>query len=102
MGNILYYFYCYICYLNIFNQKSFKMSKQVRSKFVCTGVQDFPENENKSISFSPVVSGSEENKSFAKYTPSGSVLLNVSYETEASNFFEQGKEYYLDFTPAED
>lgn len=78
------------------------MSKNVRAKFVCTGVQDFPENENKSISLTPVISGSEENKSFAKYTPSGNVFLSISYETEASNFFEQGKEYYLDFTPVEE
>jgi hypothetical protein len=74
---------------------------QVRAKFVCDGIQDNPECESKSISFSPVTTGSEENKSFSKYTPSGSVHLNISYETEASNFFEGGKEYYLDFTAAE-
>jgi hypothetical protein len=74
---------------------------QVRAKFVCNGIQDNPQYESKSISFSPVTTGSEENKSFSKYTPSGSVHLNISYETEASNFFEEGKEYYLDFTKAE-
>ncbi|TDE53745.1 hypothetical protein [Flavobacterium sp. GT3P67] len=74
---------------------------QVRAKFVCNGVQDNPQYENKSISFTPVINGSDENKSFSKYTPSGSVHLNISYETEAVNFFEEGKEYYLDFTKAE-
>ena len=74
---------------------------QVRAKFVCTGIKDSPEYENKTVYFSPVISGSEENKSFSKYTPAGSAQLTISYETEASNFFEDGKEYYLDFTQAE-
>ncbi len=74
---------------------------QVRAKFVCTGITDSPEYQNKSVSFSPVINGSDENKSFSKYTPSGSLHLSISYETEAINFFEQGKEYYLDFTAAE-
>lgn len=76
------------------------MSK-VRAKFICNGVQDYPENEQKTVSFTPVLSGSDENKSFSKYTPAGNATLCISYETEASNFFEEGKEYYLDFTKAE-
>lgn len=74
--------------------------KKVRSKFVCTGVKDSTESETKSVSFSPVVNGSDENKSFSKYTPSGQIHLVISYETEASNAFEIGKEYFVDFTPA--
>ena len=74
---------------------------QVRAKFVCNGIQDNPQYENKTVSFTPVISGSEENKTFAKYTPAGSCSLSISYETEASNFFEEGKEYYLDFTAVE-
>lgn len=74
---------------------------QVRAKFVCNGIQDNPQYENKTVSFTPVISGSEENKSFSKYTPAGSVSLSISYETEASNYFEEGQEYYLDFTKAE-
>ncbi|WP_035647304.1 hypothetical protein [Flavobacterium sp. ASV13] len=76
------------------------MSK-VRAKFVCTGVQDNPDYQSKSISLSPVINGSEENKSFSKYTPSGNINLNISYETEASNYFQDGKEYYVDFDEAE-
>jgi hypothetical protein len=76
------------------------MSK-VRAKFVCNGVKESPEYEQKLISLSPVISGSEENKSFAKYTPAGSVSLNISNETQAANFFEEGKEYYIDFSLAE-
>lgn len=75
---------------------------KVRAKFICDGITDYPENENKSVSFHAVTTGSEENKSFSKYTPFGSLQMSVSYETEAVNAFEEGKEYYLDFTPVED
>lgn len=74
---------------------------KVRAKFECVGIEDQPENESKSVSFSPVINGSDENKSFSRYTPSGSLNLQISYETEASNAFEVGKEYYLDITEAE-
>ena len=74
---------------------------RVRAKFVCNGIKDEKDYGYKSVSFSPVIDGSEENKSFSKYTPSGSIHLNVSHETEASNAFELGKEYYIDFTKAE-
>ena len=50
---------------------------------------------------SDVISGSEENKSFAKYTPSGNLHIWISYETQASDAFEPGKEYYLDILPVE-
>lgn len=73
---------------------------KVRAKFECTSVVNQPEYESKSVSFSPVINGSDENKSFSKYTPSGNLNLQISYETEASNAFEVGKEYYLDFTEA--
>lgn len=76
------------------------MSK-VRAKFVCENVIDSPEYQQKQVSFYPVINGSEENKSFSKYTPGGRLELSISYETQASNFFKQGKEYYLDFTEVE-
>lgn len=74
---------------------------QVLAKFICNGIQDNPQYENKSIFLAPVTTGSEENKSFSKYTPSGSMLLNISYETEASNFFEEGQEYYINISKAD-
>lgn len=74
----------------------------VRAKFTCVGIEDQPEFQQKNVSFFPVSEGSEENKSFSKYTPAGSVNLTISYETEAVNAFEVGKEYYLDFTEAGD
>ncbi len=74
---------------------------QVRAKFKCDSITDHPESQQKQVSLSPVYSGSEENKSFSKYTPAGQCNLSISYETQASEFFEEGKEYYLDFTKAE-
>jgi hypothetical protein len=47
-----------------------------------------------------VYGDSEENKTFSKYTPSGSVELYIT-NSEAYEAFELGKSYYIDFTPAE-
>jgi hypothetical protein len=77
-----------------------KMEK-VRAKFQCVKVKDQPDAQQKLVDFTAVIDGNEENKSFAKYTPSDGAYLNISHETPASNFFEEGKEYYLDFTKAE-
>lgn len=73
----------------------------VRAKFECIGIQEQPEAEGKTITLVPVIDGSEENKSFSKYTPAGNLSLTISNETPAANFFEAGKEYYLDFSLAE-
>ena len=37
------------------------------TKFYCAGVQDTPEYESQIVDFNAVTTGSEENKSFAKY-----------------------------------
>lgn len=76
------------------------MSK-VRAKFVCTTIVDKPAYQLKVVSFSPVILGSKENESFSKYTPSGNLSLSISYDTPASEVFEEGKKYYLDITPAD-
>lgn len=66
----------------------------VRCKFVCSF------KEGQSVHFSPVYSGSEENKKFFQATPGGQIAFYTVNES-ALNQFEQGKEYYVDFTPAE-
>lgn len=72
--------------------------KSVIAKFECISVSDDSELEVKSVALWPVTDGSEENKSFSKYTPSGSLNLVISYDTPACEFFKEGKEYYLDIT----
>lgn len=69
----------------------------MRCKVSCTMKQ--PYEDGFYLSFCPVYTGSEENKKFFKYTPGGSVSGGFNH-AEAEKF-EVGKEYYLDFTPAE-
>lgn len=66
----------------------------VRAKFVCS-----MKNDNV-IAFNPVYSGSKENEQFFRATPGGQIMLNVVNE-DAAKQFEPGKEYYVDFTPAD-
>lgn len=71
--------------------------KKTRCKFKCDTVTEHGSGEL-SASFSAVTSGSDENKDFWKYTPSGSLTLqclNPSVE------FEPGKEYYIDIVLAQ-
>lgn len=67
-----------------------------RCKFRCNTVT-VHDGGQKSANLTPVTSGSEENKSFWKYTPSGNLELTwVNPDVE----FTPGQEYYLDITPA--
>lgn len=68
----------------------------VRAKFHCDNVE--PSGDGFTAQFSAVTSGSEENDKFFSYTPSGQ--LNIG--TVRGDHFEQGKDYYLDFTLAEE
>jgi hypothetical protein len=70
----------------------------VRAKFKCTVKVETGDTAH--IVFEPVVSGSKENEDFYKYTPAGRIDLGVVNEA-AANQFEQGKEYYIDFSVAE-
>jgi len=68
----------------------------VRAKMVCS----FKDEKSKNVHLYPVYTGSDENKQFFASTPGGTVSLNVLNDA-AFTQFEQGKEYYVDFTPAE-
>jgi len=46
-----------------------------------------------------VSGGSEENKSFAKYTPYASFIISID-NPSAQGVLVKDKEFYLDFTPA--
>jgi hypothetical protein len=75
----------------------------VRAKFVVTEIarNKYGQEEQQSIRMQAVTSGSEENKKFFRWTPSGKIELNT-VNPEAGNQFELGKEYYIDFTIVEE
>jgi hypothetical protein len=77
----------------------------VRAKFVVNSIErkkhwDKSKGETQTIKMTPVTSGSEENKAFYEATPGGAIELCTLNE-DAGKQFELGKEYYVDFTPAE-
>lgn len=71
----------------------------VRAKFVCSYKQINQKGEGHQINLFPVYSGSEENQKFFAATPGGQIQLHV-VNPDATAAFEEGKEYYVDFTPA--
>jgi hypothetical protein len=52
------------------------------------------------VEFMAVTDGSEENKRFFKFTPSGTIKL-ATVNKEAAAQLIPGKQYYVDFTLAE-
>jgi hypothetical protein len=77
---------------------------KVRAKFQVTGKQKYephdPEDPRTQILMEAVTQGSEENKIFGKWTPCG--YLNLYLSDSVAEYFEPGKEYYLDFIRHED
>jgi hypothetical protein len=67
------------------------------AKFKC--VEKAKNQYNEKISLEPVTSGSKENEEFYKTTPSGVIHIQTC-NPEAANLFEVGKEYYVNFSPA--
>lgn len=70
------------------------MVNSVRAKFRCH-LKDAT-----GIYFHPVYTGSDENKEFFDATPGGQLTIHIR-NSKAAEYFEQGKEYYLDFKLAE-
>ena len=76
-----------------------------RAKFKCVnvdrkGVDENSRDANADIRFEPVTCGSKENEEFFKWTPGGVIQLSC-VNPAVNKQFEAGKEYYIDFTPAE-
>lgn len=75
-----------------------------RAKFSCKEIKSVgmasEGGENYQIIFEPVYSGSEENREFFRYTPSGQIRLGVVSPSTAGQF-EVGHDYYVDFTDVE-
>lgn len=73
----------------------------VRAKFICVSKEhDRNVDEEGSVVLEAVINGSEENKEFFRYTPSGRIRIGIINKT-AFQRFEPGTEYYVDFTKAE-
>jgi len=72
---------------------------KMRAKFKCEDITKYS-GGFVGVTLQPVVEGSEENKQFWKNTPQGQLKMNITNPI-AQGFFEPGKEYYLDITPAE-
>jgi len=73
------------------------MNKTIRAKLKVTFVSKTGETENAVLH--AVTSGSDENKSFAKYTPSASFNISID-NPSAQGFLIEGKEYYFDISAA--
>ena len=76
----------------------------VRAKFEVTKISDANwkganGEDVRSVELYPVCDGSPENKSFFAATPGGRIELGCA-NLKAVEQFEEGKEYYVDFTPA--
>jgi hypothetical protein len=75
------------------------MKSVTRAKFRCQSVVQLGETSEQ-VTFSAVLGGTEENESFAKATPNGSLQITVDNDAVKGKFAE-GKEYYLDITEAD-
>lgn len=73
--------------------------KSLIAKFKVGSVTDFG-NNNHEVKMTPVVSGSEENKSFSMYTPSGDCRLHIT-NPNAIGFFSASDECYVVFVKKE-
>ncbi|QIT28549.1 hypothetical protein [Raoultella terrigena] len=72
----------------------------VRAKFQCNSINKSPDNSTAVVNMMAVTTGSAENETWSKYTPSGQLQMVIS-NPAAVEQFEQGKEYFIDITPAE-
>lgn len=72
----------------------------VRAKFQCNSINKSPDNSTAVVHLIAVTTGSTENETWSKYTPSGQLQMVISNPAAAEQF-EQGKEYFIDIAPAE-
>ena len=72
-----------------------------RCKFHCISVRKFIAYDKKTLfeaEFSAVTTGSDENKKFFEWTPTGSLKIGVYRD----DVFEPGRDYYIDISDASD
>lgn len=78
---------------------------QVRAKMRVMAITPFhsgnPNEQIAEVRLHPVYADDGPNKSWSKATPSGEIRMTIT-NPEAVSFFEPGKEYFVDFTPADE
>lgn len=81
------------------------MQTTMRAKMRITTIQKF-EDQTERLQMTAVCAsefgedGSDENNTYAKYTPSADLDIYIANPALVGQF-EEGEEYYLDFTKAE-
>lgn len=76
------------------------MSKPMRAKMQIQSIKHRIGGYSESVEMSPVYGGStnDEDNSFAKTTPSGSIVLEIANK-ELHGVYKPGDTFYVDFTP---
>lgn len=74
------------------------MQPTTRLKFRCVSVTH-AEGDAFTVELAPVTSGSPENVSFYKWTPSGTIKFSTINASAAAQF-KVGEAYYIDLSPA--
>lgn len=74
----------------------------IRAKFRCFYAYKSADGSAETVQLHAAYSAdpSDPNYSWSKATPGGSLTMTIS-NPDAMGKFEQGKDYFLDFTPAE-
>ena len=75
--------------------------EKVKAKFACSVVLPNSWGTGTTIHLHAVYGKEGENADYSTATPCGNLSLVIDGDAPASKFFEQGKEYYLDFSKAE-
>lgn len=76
----------------------------VRAKFQCVEIKNLycptPDQQMAEVRLIPVYGNGEANKDWSKWTPSGELKMVIT-NPPAIAAFDLGKEYFMDFTPAD-
>ena len=72
----------------------------MRAKFKCDSVMNYFGASEATLS-AVTNDDDKENQEFNEFTPSGTLTIHID-KKGAMNYFVPGKEYYLDFTEAEE
>lgn len=72
----------------------------IRAKFNVSTVAKHFNGGGASVTMSPVVGDAGENKTFWDATPSGKIEMHIT-NPDAIKVFENGGEFYVDFTKAD-